>query len=447
MARIQEWQPPNQDHGSPENNPQRHGDAKTRRRDQWLECFHIGEIRPQWLDEAASPLMKMLQSESDEERVTAARVLVPLGRSNKAIEVLESVVRTPQGLQLATAVAGVLRWLPTDRKIAAVLRLTEAATGPRVEFVAELEYGSDLRVRQALWKLLAHEGISKDSAEIIWRRLKHSYVSVKGMEPTANKSIREIQSHAATGGELHRLVALLLLARADENVAVDVARKWIADQNLPESLRADAYQLILNLEHSLDQSRVLALELLRGDTLAFRKVAVRFLAGGVDETSDFRGTFNTHFHSSRFVGGGGPGRDAVTDAMWHAVRKWRPIVPAPPWGLVLDDFRDLLHDPDPRTASLAKYLAALLGDADALRALVQSWQTNNTPSRWYVYRAIALMDDPQYVPVLRKIYEKSYKKRPGYARGFYWTIRIMSGPEVLELRKQIRDDAGGVHKL
>ena len=113
-----------------------------------------------------------------------------------------------------------------------------------MEFVAELEYGSDLRVRQALWKLLAHEGVSKDSAERIWLRLQRSYVSVKGMEPTASKSIREIQSHAGTGGELHRLVALLLLARADENVAVDVARQWIADQSLSESLRADAHQLI-----------------------------------------------------------------------------------------------------------------------------------------------------------------------------------------------------------
>jgi tetratricopeptide (TPR) repeat protein len=104
---------------------------------------------------------------------------------------------------------------------------------------------------------------------------------------------------------------------------------------------------------------------------------------------------------------------------------------------VLDDFRDLLHDPDPRIASLAKYLAALLGDAHALQALVQSWQTNNTPGRWYVYRAIAVMDDPQYVPVLRKIYERTYQKRPAYAGSFYWTIRIMSGPEILELRRQI----------
>lgn len=34
------------------------------------------------------------------------------------------------------------------------------------------------------------------------------------------------------------------------------------------------------------------------------------------------------------------------------------------------------------------------------------------------------------------------KETPEDARAFYWTIRTMEGPEVLRLRKQMRDDLG-----
>jgi hypothetical protein len=190
--------------------------------------------------------------------------------------------------------------------------------------------------------------------------------------------------------------------------------------------------------------------MVRSDSLAFRRVAVRFLAGGKDEISDFRGTVETHFHGSRFIGygGGSSGEDTLTLAIKDCAFEWSPIVPTAPYGLELDDVHDLVQNADPRTVALAGYLAALLGDARGLEVLVRSWQSNGKPSRWYVYRAIAVADDPQYIPVLRKIYETWYKARPSiHRKHFYWTIRIMSGPEILKFRKEIRDEIGGVGKL
>ena len=56
-----------------------------------------------------------------------------------------------------------------------------------------------------------------------------------------------------------------------------------------------------------------------------------------------------------------------------------------------------------------------------------------------VYRAIAVLDDPNYLPVLREIYTNLEQY---YVQEFYWTIRIMSGPEILGFRKQIREEVG-----
>jgi len=56
-----------------------------------------------------------------------------------------------------------------------------------------------------------------------------------------------------------------------------------------------------------------------------------------------------------------------------------------------------------------------------------------------VYRAIAVVDDPKYIPVLREIYGKLDQYEMSE---FYWTIRIMTGPEILSFRKQVRDEVG-----
>ena len=53
--------------------------------------------------------------------------------------------------------------------------------------------------------------------------------------------------------------------------------------------------------------------------------------------------------------------------------------------------------------------------------------------------AIAAIDDPQYIPVLREVYGKLEEDE---VTEFYWTIRIMSGAEILKFRKQIREEVG-----
>ena len=50
-----------------------------------------------------------------------------------------------------------------------------------------------------------------------------------------------------------------------------------------------------------------------------------------------------------------------------------------------------------------------------------------------------MTDDPRHIPVLREIYGKLQEYEMSE---FYWTIRIMSGPEIVKFRKQVRDEVG-----
>jgi hypothetical protein len=60
-----------------------------------------------------------------------------------------------------------------------------------------------------------------------------------------------------------------------------------------------------------------------------------------------------------------------------------------------------------------------------------------------VYRAIARGDDSSRVGVLNDIYGRLHTDdHSHFLPEFYWTIRSMTGPEILELRKTMRDEVG-----
>ena len=85
----------------------------------------------------------------------------------------------------------------------------------------------------------------------------------------------------------------------------------------------------------------------------------------------------------------------------------------------------------------------LLGERQGMDPLVRYWRSAGSGDETFrlVYRAIAVTDEPSYVPILREIYG-NFEPDDYVVPDFYWTIRIMSGPEILQFRKQIRDEVG-----
>src|SRR5207245_9261766 len=118
----------------------------------------------------------------------------------------------------------------------------------------------------------------------------------------------------------------------------------------------------------------------------------------------------------------------------------------PPPALEAEPLLPLLDSPDSKVAAQAGYLLALLGRPEGLPSLLAYWRNRaaNDPD-WMrlVYRAVSKLDDGSQVPALKEIYARlNNDHNRQYLSEFYWTIRNMTGPEILALRKLIRDEVG-----
>jgi hypothetical protein len=102
-----------------------------------------------------------------------------------------------------------------------------------------------------------------------------------------------------------------------------------------------------------------------------------------------------------------------------------------------------LKSSDADEAAHAGYLLCLLGKNDGLPPLITYWKSHarNSSTTRLLYRAISALDDDGQTPVLAQIYA-GFAKEPYMVREFYWTIRVMHGPQILKLRKKIRDEIG-----
>jgi hypothetical protein len=117
--------------------------------------------------------------------------------------------------------------------------------------------------------------------------------------------------------------------------------------------------------------------------------------------------------------------------------------PSVPEGLDIDLMRRLAGGDDAEAAAYAAYLLALAGHGDSLDKLVAWWRDNRNQAHLWnplVYQAVAALDDAGRVPLLEEIYESMQGSYD--VRNFYWSIRAMHGPEILKLRKRIRDEVG-----
>ena len=115
---------------------------------------------------------------------------------------------------------------------------------------------------------------------------------------------------------------------------------------------------------------------------------------------------------------------------------------APPRGLKPESVRPLLQDSDPRIGAHAGYLLTLFGEAEGLPFLLRYWREHpeeRSDIEKPVYRAIAALNDATKIGVLKEIYGRL---REYEVSDFYWTIRVMTGPEILRVRTQIREDVG-----
>ena len=401
----------------------------------WLTEYYAGKRRPAWTAALIGPLEKMLQAGSADERLMAAVTLVPLGKARTVLPTLYEVAQSDP--KKYREVLEVLPWLVWEQRLAAFRQLRKIAPTPEavsalVESLAEVH---DPRAADLLWDLLADAKTTDNQAGAIEQGLLSLYgidrwysFGSDDQSAATKQSLRELarlaKPRVASGSDRQRLVALGLLTYADPAEAAAAAEKLQADTAVSAALRTDAFQILLALSLPKEGARAAAAGL-SGKDPARQTLALQYFVYGGNALSSVRR--HERFHP---IGG------------IFEPHERRTVVPKPPEGLHVSQLLRLLDDPQPAVAAEAGYLLALLGESRGLEPLLRYAQQqgkSNSQLQRLAYRAIAALDDSNQIPLLKKIYAGLSQYE---VSEFYWTIRIMTGPEILKFRKQIRDEVG-----
>jgi hypothetical protein len=253
------------------------------------------------------------------------------------------------------------------------------------------------------------------------------YYSPSSVDARHRKTATEhALARVKSGPELRRTVALALLVSSSRADAARVAQEILDNSASGEWLRLDALQVLL-VSSDRTTSEEVAVQRLTDSVL--RKVAIPFLAKGASGVQQLRGSIYLYHDNPTLT-------DRHVDG--------QPIIVTAPKGMPTEPLVQMLSKDDAQLAAMAGYLLATTGDPSGFKQLESYWRSHAmTDDQWrqLVYRAVAVLNDDSLTPVLEDVY-RGYEKGDWAMRQFYWTIRTMTGPNVLKLRKRIRDEVG-----
>ncbi len=388
-----------------------------------LNSKHIDSIRP------------MLEAEDGAERMAAARWLTILGIG----EGFPALLQAAADPALVTDVLQCQVALTWDEKT----ELFETViAGARSDADRLLAAGAvtgtwDTRTPQLLWPLLAEPSAGAGFAGQLHPLLRRSYFSeyfysLDNVDPAELQRMTEDCDRIRRDGtEQQRPVALALLAEASPQSAISAAEELLAADGTPANEKNDALRVFL-FSSEEDVATARAIETLTSEQsvqdqaesaicyLALEHFGVRVIAGAVTLQQ--------------------PDQDEYVHHDADEVPEW--IMPRLPDGITADHVRPFEDSEDADVRLSASYLMCLAGQPGYLDYVVESWipGSYDDERRRLVYRAIAASNDPQYVPVLEQVYREMAEQDISSMAEFYWTIRSMTGPDILALRKRIRHE-------
>jgi HEAT repeat protein len=403
--------------------------------EQWVRDFIAGSRRPTWMIALKPDLEKMIADPDEQTRVAAAMSLCALGGADEAWPVLQRSADSELARGTETAA---LPWLDWDRRKMLWDRLAAITPdGQMPRLIEQFSAVPDQRAVMPLWDLLRdppRDGILaavNGALEGLYGVGNAQVVNILGQpsSPTAHpdKCLADANAVVNQGGELQKVQALCLIMKAAPNEVAKPAAEVYENKTNSTSLRTDALQILL-LSQPKDKAVSSAVEALSDP--AMRKVGVSYLALGNQAVCLIRkGIYLNPMSAVNEVQYGGVGQ----------------IIEVPvPAGLNASIAEKLLTDDDEDVAGCAGYLLTIMGDHRGLASLLRALESHGFQDddwRALAYRGIAKLDDDSQTPTLQRIYE-SFAGQTWEIRQFYWTIRAMHGPNILKLRKKIRDEIG-----
>ena len=401
----------------------------------WLDQFRAGKgARPKWMDQTIPFSEKMLAAESPAERLAAALPLIGMGQDAKALPVLLAVAKSQPALLGRAAEA--LPWVPWESRLELFRTLSGiAASSDQLSIIVRaMSIQRDERAAAVVWEILGRKEATVELAGRLLDNLRTLYLGERYYDPNSipaadrKRLLTDARDRATKGSDLQRSVAMALLLCVSLEDSAEVAAQLQADPASGEWLRLDALQVQL-LSLPRPRATQLAVSALTGHETAMRKVALPYLAGASDRLHYLRATIYLGYSS-------------LLNEVRSSDEQFAPL--ELPKGLTADHLKPLLAAGEPETIAYAGYLLALSQDRAGLNALIKHWREkahNDDSWKRLVYRGVAAVGDDSLTPVLEEIY-KTYSNEDYRMREFYWTIRTMDGPNILKLRKQIRQDVG-----
>lgn len=376
----------------------------------------------------AGRLESMLSTDVKEERLAAAQCLAALGRDAIAVPALHQILQTWP--DTAFPISHSLAWLRWEDSNALAERLI-ALVPERASFLMNFLREPDPRAEERMWSLLPND-LSDESDGIAYSHIVERYYGLR--DQALGRRLRKailstIAERSRAGAPLQRQVALRVLTAHDEELAIEAARTAYADEAADDALRAFALRLLL-LQLPEKQGQESALEALRSSNPVSQKVALQLLAFGrygLFQSPDERYTLLANKQFSA--------HDDLS-------------VPELPVNLTTTDLIPLQSSADAEAVALTGYLLALLDYPGGREAVLDYWRSQKRDDpKWsqLASAVIAASNNPGDVPLLEEIYAQWDHEDYEHLleiRKFYWTIRQMTGPEILKLRKQIRDEVG-----
>jgi len=411
----------------------------------YLTQVREGKQLPDWMREFVPRLVILSQSEDKQERIAAALPLLAMGHDEQAQPVLAAALDSqPHYLSLLSRA---LPWLLWKDRIRFYDRMISLARSD-VDLEAVLDRMAqtyDVRALPALWKPLDDEQGSPGASQLVTSALmqmlfRQSYLRTDQITADQRKlADAELAFRSHQGPYWQRITAILLQQQLDKDSVTEYVQQLVADDSQSDALRRDAFRILITSQTESDATAA-AIEKIAGKESLFIPDALTALTTGRSQLASVAdGRLPNATAYQRLVNS--------TYGANTGGEQTQAIFPKAPEGISQELLHPLLESSDSATAARAAYLLVLLNERDAFPVLYRYWKSSaHQNAAWsrLVYRAIAFLDDERFISDLVNIYENQILPEPDYAAAadFYWTIRIMTGPEILEFRKRIRDEIG-----
>lgn len=423
--------------------PKYAADATGEKLDEYLQQIREGQHHPKWAFDLVPLLELMAESETKNERLTAALALTALGQDEVSLPVFDAALQTqPHHLSLISSSLKWLQWTDRIRLFDEMLPLARSEIDLD-SILKQMALTYDRRAIPALWSALDQDRSDDVASTAVTSALtqlmfRNYYFDVDDITPAQRKLAQsELLYRSQAGSYWQRLTALLMLNRFDKDKVTELTHEIVENESEPEPLRRDAFRILLASQTDREATDT-ALEVLNRKDLLYREDALIVLTMGRSEVTtvaEERLSIASPYDRSSYL------------SISSSNEPLQAIFPEAPEGLTKEELFPLLESSDSKTAARAAYLLVLLGERDAFSILYAYWESSaKSDPKWsrLIYRAMAFLDDEKFVPDLTWIYENviSIDDDSETTKDYYWTIRIMTGPQILELRKRIRDEVG-----